>query len=573
MIKPSRFTLNISGKIFTLVFGLTTLLAIFGLYSIFVIDLIGKKVDSLINIEGALEASVYKMDIARLSSSNTLNSAALTLLASGNQATKKMSSDFKVSTKEAKTAAENGLYELDKAINLLSPLIIKTETIEEQFIVYRLIELVSNALDPSSSNETQSIYNSFQKSLFMLKDEYKTTVEAQQEIVEAVSELNKFLSSSDPSKANRSKYKKTLDKFTKRLVKSKYNLNIAQSKLDSKSIEVFSEIKVAKNLALTTVEGMRKQAYLVTLTVAISCIIIALISGLILTKSIRERLKLAYTSVDLITDGDLTKSIVPGKDDEIGQLLASTETMRSKIVEVITAMRSTIDKVSENSKGLTVTAQQVLQGSNLQSNSVHQTSSSMEEMTNKISTNAKNSADTNETAKSLAENAVRCSEAMQETSRAMKGIFDSIAVVGDITDRIELLALNASIEAARAGEHGNAFAVVAAEVYKLAELSKKASSEIVQTSAEGKQLSDETDEMLKALLPEIAKTQRLVQDISSASEEQSSAVIEINSSIKALDTVIKQNSDASSALSASAETLAQIVPDLEDIANQFILDN
>ena len=98
-----------------------------------------------------------------------------------------MSSDFKVSTKEAKTAAENGLYELDKAINLLSPLIIKTETIEEQFIVYRLIELVSNALDPSSSNETQSIYNSFQKSLFMLKDEYKTTVEAQQEIVEAVS--------------------------------------------------------------------------------------------------------------------------------------------------------------------------------------------------------------------------------------------------------------------------------------------------------------------------------------------------------------------------------------------------
>ena len=132
--------------------------------------------------------------------------------------------------------------------------------------------------------------------------------------------------------------------------------------------------------------------------------------------------------------------------------------------------------------------------------------------------------------------------------------------------------MNASIEAARAGEHGNAFAVVAAEVYKLAELSKKASSEIVQTSAEGKQLSDETDEMLKALLPEIAKTQRLVQDISSASEEQSSAVIEINSSIKALDTVIKQNSDASSALSASAETLAQIVPDLEDIANQFIID-
>jgi methyl-accepting chemotaxis protein len=572
MLKAIRFKLNISGKIFTLVFGLTILLAILGLYSIFVIDLIGKKVGSLINVEGALEASVYKMDIARLSSSDTLNSAALTLLASGNQATKKMVSDFKASTKEAKIGAESGMHELDNAINLLETLLLKLDTDAGGFKANHLIELISKNLGSSNKSETQAIYLSFQNSLLLLKDEYNSTVDAQQEIVDAVYELNKFLSSSDPSRSNKSKYKKTLAKFTKRLVKSKYNLNMAQVELDKRSDAVFSEIKFAKTLALNTVEGIRKQAYIVTFTVAVSCIIMALLSGLLLTRSIRARLKLAYTSVDLITEGDLTKSITPGMDDEIGQLLASTEIMRSKIVEVITAMRSTIDKVSENSGSLTVTAQQVLRGSNQQSISVQKTSTSMDEMTTRINTNAKNSADTNETAKSLAKNAARCSEAMQETSRAMKGIFDSIAVVGDITDRIELLALNASIEAARAGEHGDAFAVVAAEVYKLAELSKQASSEILQTSAEGKQLSDETDEMLNALLPEIAKTQRLVQDISSASVEQSTASIEINSSIKALDAVIQQNAEASSALSSTAKTLAAIVPDLEDIASQFKLD-
>ncbi len=64
---------------------------------------------------------------------------------------------------------------------------------------------------------------------------------------------------------------------------------------------------------------------------------------------------------------------------------------------------------------------------------------------------------------------------LKEKSRQMDEI---LSMISNISDQTNLLALNASIEAARAGEAGRGFSVVAEEVRKLAENSKKSLNDV-----------------------------------------------------------------------------------------------
>ncbi len=188
---------------------------------------------------------------------------------------------------------------------------------------------------------------------------------------------------------------------------------------------------------------------------------------------------------------------------------------------------------------------------------------------------------------------------LTEIVKLISEIGNKTKVINDIVFQTKLLSFNASVEAARAGEHGKGFAVVAEEVGNLAQMSGNAAKEISQmlegsvqkvdqivntsktrvekmmneskTKVEaGTLTAKKCGEVLDEIVKNVSEVNMMVSEITTASQEQSQGVSEINKAMNQLDQVTQSNAASSQDAATVAALLRTQSDGLRTVIQQLI---
>ncbi len=342
-----------------------------------------------------------------------------------------------------------------------------------------------------------------------------------------------------------------------------------------------------------------------------------------------------------MSKGDISKNLYSLSDDDVGAIMASLSKFIEKLRAAIThiydishemavssqQMSQAATSFADNAQNQAATAEEctatgeevfsgvenIAAGAQVQSENIRQLMRLIENLTDSIDMMAKMISEAAGINDDISQRARRGDELLRNMNSSMLRITESsgkmqniVEIINDISDKINLLSLNAAIEAARAGEAGRGFAVVAEEISKLADQTAASIKEIDQyirsnaneISAGMASISETTNTMMSiieginrisAMMDEIANNmsnqksisatvhenaaavQSRAEEITFSTDEQKKAMDEIVKSISHINELTQANASGAEEISGSSENLAAMAETLKESVEFFRL--
>jgi methyl-accepting chemotaxis protein len=344
----------------------------------------------------------------------------------------------------------------------------------------------------------------------------------------------------------------------------------------ARSVEIFRQESVKNSRLEAEAEVSRQSAEAIRLEVQRQ-------ADLDADTRLKQATSRLATGLAALATGNLVCEIEDTLSPQFEKLRSDFNSSVKQLRDLLAVVNQTASTVNVGAAEISAASHDLSKKTEQQAVSLEETAAALEEITANVVLTTDRTINAREVAYIAHGQAQTSSVIVRDAIQAMRLIENSSEEISQITGSIDeiafqtnLLALNAGVEAARAGDAGKGFAVVAHEVRELAQRSAKAAKEIKQlignsksAVGEGVRLVLKTGDGLQSIEQLVSTISDHMNAISTASQEQSSGLTEVNTAVNYLDQVTQHNAAMVDELTAAGAGLTEESGKLTSILSRF----